>query len=308
MARKGRKRKNDKSKLLYIVIIIVVIIAIGFSQKDTINSSVNSGVTENDKIHGNSDLLKIGSFNIQVFGQSKSSKADVMNVLSDIIRTYDIVAVQEIRDSSGTALDNLINQVNSDGSSYSYLVSDRLGRTSSKEQYAYVYNTRTVEPIGTAFTYPQTNDIFHRTPYIASFKSTDGIFNATFAVIHTDPDEATDEIKALYEVAEYAKGILPADEPVIIMGDYNADGKYFDENSYVPLKSEEYIWFIGNDVDTTVASGDNTYDRIVSTRPNIFYTGNSGAFKFDEVYNLTHEFAAEVSDHYPVYVFFRKDA
>ena len=306
MARKGRKRKTDYTKLLYLIIIIIVIVAAGISQKDKIiPSSSNAGGNNNI---GDSDLLKIGSFNIQVFGQSKSAKTDVMNVLADIIRTYDIIAVQEIRDSSGTALDNLLRQVNSDGSSYAYLVSERLGRTSSKEQYAYVYNTRTVSPIGSAFTYPQTSDIFHRTPYIASFKSNDGIFNATFAVIHTDPDGAANEIKALYEVAEYAKGILPADEPVIIMGDYNADGRYFDETSYVPLKSENYIWLIGNEVDTTVASGDNTYDRIVSTRPNIFYTGDAGAFRFDETYNLSHEFAAEVSDHYPVYAYFSRYA
>ncbi len=306
MARKGRKRKTDYTKLLYLIIIIIVIVAAGISQKDKIiPSSSNAGGNNNI---GDSDLLKIGSFNIQVFGQSKSAKTDVMNVLANIIRTYDIIAVQEIRDSSGTALDNLLRQVNSDGSSYAYLVSERLGRTSSKEQYAYVYNTRTVSPIGSAFTYPQTSDIFHRTPYIASFKSNDGIFNATFAVIHTDPDDAANEIKALYEVAEYAKGILPADEPVIIMGDYNADGRYFDETSYVPLKSGDYLWIIGNEVDTTVASGDNTYDRIVSTRPNIFYTGDAGAFRFDETYNLSHEFAAEVSDHYPVYAYFSRYA
>ncbi|MBR6011939.1 MAG: endonuclease/exonuclease/phosphatase family protein, partial [Methanomicrobium sp.] len=219
MARKGRKRKTDYTKLLYLIIIIIVIVAAGISQKDKIiPSSSNAGGNNNI---GDSDLLKIGSFNIQVFGQSKSAKTDVMNVLADIIRTYDIIAVQEIRDSSGTALDNLLRQVNSDGSSYAYLVSERLGRTSSKEQYAYVYNTRTVSPIGSAFTYPQTSDIFHRTPYIASFKSNAGIFNATFAVIHTDPDDAANEIKSLYEVAEYAKGVLPADEPVIVMGDYN---------------------------------------------------------------------------------------
>ena len=306
MARKGRKRKTDYTKLLYLIIIIIVIVAAGISQKDKIiPSSSNAGGNNNI---GDSDLLKVGSFNIQVFGQSKSAKTDVMNVLADIIRTYDIIAVQEIRDSSGTALDNLLRQVNSDGSSYAYLVSERLGRTSSKEQYAYVYNTRTVSPIGSAFTYPQTSDIFHRTPYIASFKSNAGIFNATFAVIHTDPDDAANEIKALYEVAEYAKGILPADEPVIIMGDYNADGRYFDETSYVPLKSGDYLWIIGNEVDTTVASGDNTYDRIVSTRPNIFYTGDAGAFRFDETYNLSHEFAAEVSDHYPVYAYFSRYA
>lgn len=44
--------------------------------------------------------LRIGAFNIQVFGVTKASKPDVMMVLADIVRTYDIIAIQEIRDSS----------------------------------------------------------------------------------------------------------------------------------------------------------------------------------------------------------------
>ena len=81
MARKGRKRKTDYTKLLYLIIIIIVIVAAGISQKDKIiPSSSNAGGNNNI---GDSDLLKIGSFNIQVFGQSKSAKTDVMNVLAE---------------------------------------------------------------------------------------------------------------------------------------------------------------------------------------------------------------------------------
>ena len=60
-----------------------------------------------------------------------------MEVLADIIRTYDVIAIQEIRDASQTALPALVDLVNADGSQYDYVVSERLGRTSSKEQYAY---------------------------------------------------------------------------------------------------------------------------------------------------------------------------
>ncbi|WP_370575639.1 endonuclease/exonuclease/phosphatase family protein, partial [Methanomethylovorans sp.] len=79
------------------------------------------------------ETLRIGAFNIQVFGTTKASKPEVMTVLADIIRTYDIIAIQEIRDSSQTALPNLVSLVNSDGSQYQYVVSERLGRTTSKE-------------------------------------------------------------------------------------------------------------------------------------------------------------------------------
>jgi len=80
------------------------------------------------------ETLRIGAFNIQVFGISKASKPEVMDVLADIIRTYDIIAIQEIRDKSQTALPTLVDLLNSDGSQYSYVVSERLGRTTSKEQ------------------------------------------------------------------------------------------------------------------------------------------------------------------------------
>ena len=91
------------------------------------------------------ETLRIGAFNIQIFGISKASKPEVMNVLADIIRTYDIIAIQEIRDASQTALPALVDLANSDGSQYDYVLSERLGRTTSKEQYAYIFNTQTVE-------------------------------------------------------------------------------------------------------------------------------------------------------------------
>ena len=78
-----------------------------------------------------------------------------MDVLADIIRTYDIIAIQEIRVASQTALPTLVNLVNADSSQYDYVVSERLGRTTSKEQYAYIYNTQTIELTSTPHTYPE---------------------------------------------------------------------------------------------------------------------------------------------------------
>jgi len=101
------------------------------------------------------ETLRIGAFNIQVFGISKASKPEVIDVLADIIRTYDIIAIQEIRDASQTALPALVGLVNTDGSQYDYVVSERLGRTTSKEQYAYIFNTQTIEVINTPHTYPE---------------------------------------------------------------------------------------------------------------------------------------------------------
>ena len=93
--------------------------------------------TEDGTQDGNTSAsIKIASFNIQIFGQSKASNQEVMDILVQIIRNFDIIAIQEIRDAAGTAILTLKDQVNADGSSYDVLVGPRVGRTTSKEQYA----------------------------------------------------------------------------------------------------------------------------------------------------------------------------
>ena len=84
-----------------------------------------------------------------------------------------------------------------------------------------LFNKVAVELTSTPQTYhePSDTDPFHREPYISSFKAIDGTFDATLIVIHTDPDEATDEINGLDAVVEYAQGSYPDDQDFIVMGD-----------------------------------------------------------------------------------------
>ncbi|MBN1169638.1 endonuclease/exonuclease/phosphatase family protein [Candidatus Micrarchaeota archaeon] len=245
----------------------------------------------NEKIHNNTTAtsITVAAFNIQVFGISKASDGQVMEILAKTIRNFDIVAVQEIRDSSGTAISALLDKVNENGS-YRLTVGPRLGRTTSKEQYAYFYNTEKVVLLNN-YTYNDSEDQFHREPYIAEFRS--GNFTFTIAAIHVDPDEAFQEIAALETVIES----IPGD--IIVMGDFNADCSYFDE-----MQDRPYQWLIGNDEDTTTKSTNCTYDRIVITKETDEYNGVSGVFRFDLEYGLDQKQAEAVSDHYPVYAGF----
>ena len=249
------------------------------------------------------ETMRIGAFNVQVFGVTKAGKPEVMGVLADIIRTYDIIAIQEIRDSSQTALPKLVDLVNSDGSQYQYVVSERLGRTTSKEQYAYLYNSNTVQLIGDPQTYPEPEgtDSFHRQPYIAAFQAINGNYDAVLMVIHTDPDEATEEINALSDVMNYTQLLYPKEGDFILMGDLNADGSYFKDGSSSSL--DGYYWLIDNSQDTTTKSTNYTYDRIILTDTSDLY-GQFGVHRFDLEYNLTEEQTVAESDHYPVFAEF----
>ncbi|MHC1575290.1 MAG: exonuclease/endonuclease/phosphatase family protein [Candidatus Methanogasteraceae archaeon] len=267
----------------------------------------DDGVSDLDQLN-DSETLRLGAFNIQIFGKSKAAKPEVMEVLGKIIRTYDIVAIQEIRDKSQTALPALVDVVNANSSApYDYVVSERLGRASSKEQYAYIYNNQTVRLTGTPHTYPEPGDTdpFHREPYVTSFRVLDGNFDATLITIHADPNEATEEINALDDVVVHAQSTYPAERDFIVMGDLNADCTYFDEDSNSTMHGSEYYWCINNSVDTTTKPTNCTYDRIIITNPAVpDFTWAAGVFRFDLEYALNVSETTAVSDHYPAYAEF----
>lgn len=83
------------------------------------------------------------------------------------------------------------------------------------------------------------------------------------------------------------------------MGDLNADGSYFDEDSTSDL--DAYYWVIDDSQDTTTRSTDYTYDRIILTDDSDL-AGDSGVFRFDLEYGLDEDMTINVSDHYPVFV------
>ena len=77
-----------------------------------------------------SDTILIASFNIQVFGTSKLGKAWIVNILSQIVRQFDVVAIQEVRSKDDRILPEFVTAINADGSQYSYLIGPRLGARS----------------------------------------------------------------------------------------------------------------------------------------------------------------------------------
>lgn len=108
--------------------------------------------------------IKVAAFNIQVFGQSKRSKVDVMDILTRIAREFDVMLVQEIRDASETTAELYLDAINDmAGPDYAFVRSPRLGRTSSKEAYAYFYNSDTIEHISD-YVWEDTGDVFEREP------------------------------------------------------------------------------------------------------------------------------------------------
>ncbi|XP_066267661.1 deoxyribonuclease-1-like [Branchiostoma lanceolatum] len=258
--------------------------------------------------------LKIGAFNIQIFGTAKMAQPEIADMIVRICQRYDILLIQEVRDASGTAIVDLLNRVNSAGTAnYDMVISDRLGRTTSKEQYAFFYRTDVGLALTNSYHYDDGNeamgtDTFEREPFIARFSSSrTAVRDFVLVAIHTAPDHAKEEIQALDTVRESIVSRWRITD-IMIMGDFNADCNYVRPSHWDSIslwtRYRTYDWLIGHDVDTTATSTNCAYDRIVVSGPTLKSSvlPNSGSvYDFSRHLHCNCE-ATSVSDHYPVEV------
>ena len=295
--------------------------------------------------------ITLCAYNPQIWGVSKASKLDVVNTTANMLVSYDLIFFQEIRDASQTAIFDLLSALNDrmtnpdhpaypassspppelGGCRYDMAMSPRQGRTSSKEQSAYIFRNCSLAILAASvfaeseLPPPLTNvDVFEREPYVARFRVR-GLVSQDYLPdpppgsipvpetaqegllimvgIHVKPSDALFENGNLSAVASQIDG------PVIIGGDLNADCSYLNQGEAqccVPLFTDpDYDWLIPFGQDTTVKSTTCAYDRwIVHTDYGPFTVPVDSpadyVYDFPAVLNLDQDFAEDVSDHYPI--------
>ncbi|QDT99353.1 exonuclease/endonuclease/phosphatase family protein [Gimesia aquarii] len=250
------------------------------------------------------NTIRIATFNIQVFGQSKMKKPNVPQILARIIQQFDVVAVQEIRSQDQSFMDEFLSIVNSGNHRYAYLIGPRLGRTASKEQYAYFYNTERIA-VNDKWTYTVIDkyDKLHRPPYIAHFQtlssSSKQPFTFSLINIHTDPDETKQELNVLDDVYRVVSNDGSQEDDVILLGDLNVNDRNLGELGLVP----DLMWTVSQTPTNTRKS--KQYDNILFSRHRSQeFTGKSGIYDFKTRFGLTEKEALVVSDHLPVWAEF----
>ncbi len=231
--------------------------------------------------------IAVGSFNIQVFGQSKLEHPQAMQVLTQVARRFDVLAIQEVRSKDQNVIPRFLALINADGSKYDFIIGPRLGRTSSKEQYVYLYDTKRIEVLpGSVYTAADPGDQLHREPLVATFRvrssQSANPFTFTLIDIHTDPDETQSELNALDDVFVRVQRDHIREDDVILLGDLNVDQYHLGQLGQLP----DITWVITTQ--TTNTRGTESYDNLLFNRRNtVEFTGRAGVLNLREEYNLS---------------------
>jgi deoxyribonuclease-1-like protein len=260
------------------------------------------------------DRIRIATFNIQRFGEKKSANADVMRIIALIVSNFDLVAIQEVQSPQAMPVAKLVDLINRSGGRYDASVSEPIGRTTYREQYAFVWDATRIRMIpDSGYVVRDDSDRMHRPPMVASFETRIAPvpgrqpFRFTMINAHTDPSQVSprgesNEMNVLDDVfirvREYEyqnRGIMN----VMLVGDLNVSTANLGELGRIP----GVITVVGTTPTNT--AGTKTYDHILfDSRITTGYTGIFGVIDYEREYGLTSEQAAMVSDHRPVWAEF----
>ena len=155
-----------------------------------------------------------------------------MQTLALAVRKFHIVAVQEIRTQNDYLLDGFLRDyVNAGGGrDHDYVIGPRLGRSSSKEQYAFIYDAAAVEVNRQSiYTVNDPQDLLHREPLVVQFRvrgpPPHEAFTFVLVNMHTDPDEAKEEVDTLADVYHAVRQASGGEDDIVILGDLNVDDR-----------------------------------------------------------------------------------
>jgi deoxyribonuclease-1-like protein len=248
--------------------------------------------------------IRIASFDLGRFDAAKLGKPPAMKALVELLRRFDVIALQNIATPRDDLMAQVIEQLNSTGRHYDYVIGPRLGRDATPEQLAYVFDAASVEvDRSTMYTVEDPGRLMRRDPLVATFRvrgpDPRDAFTFTLVNVHVDPQAAAAELDALANVYRAVRNSGLGEDDIILVGDLGADDRHLGLLGQLPNMTAALAAVPTN------TRGTRMLDNILFNRDaTIEYTGRAGVVDLQREFNLTMPQALELSDHLPIWAEF----
>ena len=248
--------------------------------------------------------ISIATFNLGSYDSQKARKPQVVDVVARIAREFDILAVQEVRSNADDLLPKLVGLINQTGKVYDFAIGPRVGPKDKKSQYAFIFDTKTVElDRSELYTIDDRHNLMSYDPFVGWFRTRgsnpESAFTFTLVNVQIDPVALAQEINVLDDILFAVRDDGRGEDDVILLGDFQtAPGQFGD------IDRISNVGFSVINVPTNVEST-ATLDNLIFHKPATGeFSGHAGVFDFLRKYNLDLETALEISDHLPVWAQF----
>jgi hypothetical protein len=248
--------------------------------------------------------IRIASFDIQKFDAAKLGNPKVMKTVLDVIRRYDVVAIQGIATPRDDLMPQLVEQLNVGGRHFDFAISPRSVRDAAPEQFAFVFDAASVEvDRSTIYAVEDPGRLMRRDPLVATFRvrGPDAREAFTFMLVnvHVDPERATGELNVLADVYRAVRNNGLGEDDVIVLGNFGADSRRLGPLGQLPNMTAALSMV------PTTTQGTKMFDNILFNRDaTTEFTGRCGVVDLMQECGLTLPQALEVSDHLPIWAEF----
>lgn len=248
--------------------------------------------------------LRIASVNLRPLDQNKLGRPHVVGRLVEILRSFDIVAIQGVLARNQSPLVRLVELINADGLSYDFVTAPQVGTNQVEEYSAYVFNRAVVEvDRATAALVDDPLKRFRHAPLLASFRArgpaVSEAFTFTLVNVDTDPNQATVELDLLDDVYRAVQNDGRGEDDVILLGYLVATEEQVGELTEVPNVTAAI-----SSLPTTTRGTRVSENLYFDSRATTEFTGRSGVLDLMRQFNLPLREAVEISDHLPVWAEF----
>lgn len=272
-----------------------------------LDGSAEAG-TPMDSVPANSTVgrstIRVASVNLRPLDQDKLGKAHVVSRLAEMIRGFDVIAIQGIVARNQTPVVYLVEQANAAGRYYDYATSAKVGTEPVQEYTAILFDRATVQIDRTTICLVEdpARRIRHE-PLVASFRARGPAENEafTFAVVSVDVDPAqtAEELDLMDDVFRAVRDDGRGEDDVILLGYLNTDDQHLGPLTEIP----NITWAISG-LPTSTRGTRLSQNLLFEARATAEFTGRSGVMDLMREFNLSLRDAVEISDHLPVWAEF----
>lgn len=247
--------------------------------------------------------IRIATFNLDAFGESKLSKAAVVESIALLIRKFDVVAIQHIQSKQHNILPAFIDQVNISDRRYEYCIGPRVGPEGNQQQFAFVFDSDRIETDRQMlYTVEDPQHMLTYDPLVGWFRAkavaTSQAFTFSLVNLRIDPLHEARERKALTDLVRSVQQDGRLEDDVILAGDFGCSERELSD------LSRSGMVFALEGTPTTI-TGEAMLDNIVfPVRATDEFTGRAGVIDFLRQGNLSIDQAFQISTHMPAWAEF----